>query len=116
MSGAEARRSHRIAPRTPTPAVDVMWDRVLGFVQDISSGGMRLLANRPLVDEGLYQVQVALDFGGRQPQMIEAGVQVVSQREAAEGACIAGVRFIHLPAAHAQTLARWLAPPEAPGA
>ena len=70
---------------------------------------MRLLASRPLVEEGLYQVQVALDFGGRQPQMIEAGVQVVSQREAADGVRVAGVRFIHLPKAHAQTLAHWLA-------
>ena len=116
MTAADARRSPRVAPRAPTPAVDVMWDRVLGFVQDISSGGMRLLASRPLVDDGLYQVQVALDFGGRQPQSIEAGVQVVSQREVAEGARIAGVRFIHLPKAHAQALARWLGAAELPGA
>ncbi|TAK37671.1 MAG: hypothetical protein EPO30_10565 [Lysobacteraceae bacterium] len=61
-------------------------------------------------------MQVALDFGGRQPQMIEAGVQVVSQRETAGGERLAGVRFVHLPKAHAQTLARWLAAHHRPDA
>lgn len=116
MTGAEARRSPRVVPATPMPVVNVMHDRVIGFAQDVSSGGMRLLASQPLVDEGLYQVQVALDFGGRQPQMIEAGVQVVSQRETAGGERLAGVRFVHLPKAHAQTLARWLAAHHRPDA
>lgn len=116
MNGADARRSPRVTPASPTPVVDVMWDRVLGFVQDMSSGGMRLLASGPLVDGGLYQVQVALDIGGHQPQMIEAGVQVVSQRETADRARIAGMRFVHLPRPHAQTLARWLAAHELPAA
>ena len=107
MTGREARRSTRVAPKTPTPAVDVMWDRVLGFVQDVSSGGLKLLANRQLVEEGLYQVQLPLELAG-DAQMIEAGVQVVSQRREA-GGTVAGMRFIHLPKAHAQWLARWLA-------
>jgi len=108
MSGPEARRSTRVAPPTPTPVVDVMWDRVLGFVQDVSSGGLKLLANRPLVDEGLYQVQLPL-AGRGQADTIEAGVQVVSQRRDGGGGTVAGMRFIHLPKAHAQALGRWLA-------
>ena len=108
MTGREARRSTRVVPKTPTPAVDVMWDRVLGFVQDVSSGGVKLLANRPLVDQGLYQVQLPLELAG-DAQMIEAGVQVVSQRPEPAGGSVAGMRFIHLPKAHAQWLSRWLA-------
>jgi hypothetical protein len=108
VTGAEARRSLRVAPRTPTPALDVMWDRVLGFVQDLSSGGLKLLSHDTLVDEGLYQLQLPLDLGGTQPEMIEAGVQVVSQRRGADGGTVAGLRFIHLPKTHAQALSRWL--------
>lgn len=108
MSGAEARRSVRVVPRVPTPAVDVMWDRVLGFVQDISSGGLKLLASRPLVQDGLYQVQLPLELGGAHAEMIEAGVQVVSQRSTRDGDAVAGMRFIHLPKRDAQRLSRWL--------
>jgi hypothetical protein len=60
------------------------------------------------VDDGLYQVQVGLDTGGERPESIEAGVQVVSQRRASDGTAVAGLRFIHLPKAHAQLLARWI--------
>ena len=108
MNGVDARRSLRVTPRTPTPAVDVMWDRVLGFVQDVSSGGLKLLASRALVDEGLYQVQVPLDLGGAHAETIEAGVQVVSQRSTSDGDRVAGMRFVHLPKADAQKLSRWL--------
>ena len=109
MTGIEARRSKRVTPTASTPAVDVMWDRVLGFVQDISSGGLKLLAHRPLVHDGLYQLQLPLQLGATQPEMIEAGVQVVSQHNGPEGGTLAGMRFIHLPKAHAQALNRWLA-------
>jgi hypothetical protein len=106
-SSPEARRSTRHAPDSPTPVVDAMHDRVLGFALDLSAGGMKLLASDPLVDSALYQVHFALDLpdDGRVP--LEAGVQVVSQRSTAEGV-VAGLRFIHLQGAQSQRLARWL--------
>ena len=106
-AGAEARRSARVEPRGPVPVVDVMCDRALGFVQDLSAGGLKLRASRELVLDGLYQVQFGLELGGGERRTIEAGVQVVSQRPSA-GGMVAGMRFIHLPKADSQALARWL--------
>jgi len=103
----EARRSTRHAPGSPTPVVDTMTDTVIGLVLDLSAGGMKLHASAPLVDAGLYQVQFALDVPGEGRVPIEAGMQVVGQRAAAGGQ-VAGLRYIHLPAPHAQRLGRWL--------
>ena len=106
-SGSDARRSLRVKPRTPVPLVDVMWDRVLGFVLDLSAGGMKVLASRELADEGLYQVQFDLDTEASERERIEAGVQVVSQSPGA-GGMVAGMRFIHLPKVDSRALAQWL--------
>ena len=106
-SAHEARRSTRHAPDSPTPIVDAMFDRVIGFALDLSAGGMKVLASTPLVDAALYQVHFALDLPNEGRVPVEAGVQVVSQRMAPEGR-VAGLRFIHLQGAHSQRLARWL--------
>lgn len=103
----EARRSTRHAPDSPTPVVDAMGDRVLGFAMDLSAGGMKLLASIPLVDAALYQVHFALDLPNEGRVPLEAGVQVVNQRPTGEGT-VAGLRFIHLQGTHSQRLARWL--------
>jgi hypothetical protein len=103
----EARRSTRHAPEAPTPVLDAMSDRVLGFVVDVSAGGMKVLASAPLVDAALYQVHFNLDLPGEGSVPLEAGMQVVSQRPAARGS-VTGLRFIHLQGAHSQRLARWL--------
>ena len=103
----DARRSTRHAPESPTPVVDAMRDEVLGFALDLSGGGMKLLASSPLVDTALYQVHFALDLPGEGRLPLEAGVQVVNQRDTDEGN-VAGLRFIHLQGVHAQRLASWL--------
>lgn len=103
----EARRSTRHAPESPTPVVDAMRDQVLGFVMDLSAGGMKLLASGPLVENALYQVQFALDLPGEGRIAFEAGMQVVNQRRAAEGNVV-GLRFIHLQGEHSLRLGRWL--------
>lgn len=104
---ADARRSTRHAPDSPTPVVDAMGDRVLGFVVDLSAGGMKLLASQPLVDGALYQVHFALDLPGEGRIPLEAGMQVVSHRRE-PGGDVAGLRFIHMQGTHSQRLARWL--------
>jgi len=103
----EARRSARHAPDSPTPVVDAMSDRVLGFVVDLSAGGMKLLASAPLVDGALYQVQFALDVPGEGRVPFEAGMQVVNQRRSVQGEVV-GLRFIHMQGTHTQRLGRWL--------
>lgn len=103
----EARRSTRHPPESPTPVVDAMGDRVLGFVMDLSAGGMKLLAAAPLVDGALYQVHFVIDLPGEGRIPLEAGVQVVNQRQGAEGNVV-GLRFIHMQGAQSQRLGRWL--------
>jgi c-di-GMP-binding flagellar brake protein YcgR len=106
--GNDARRTSRHAPATPMAVVDAMSSDLMGFVMDLSGGGMKLMAGVPLVDDALYQVQfeLALDEAHRAP--IEAGMQVVSQRRNDDGSAVVGLRFIHLPGSHARQLAQWL--------
>lgn len=103
----EARRSTRHALDTPTPVVDAMNDQVLGFALDLSAGGMKMLASKPLVDAALYQVHFSLDLPGEGRVPLKAGMQVVSQRRTAAG-IVAGLRFIHLQGGQSQRLGHWL--------
>lgn len=103
----EARRTSRHVPPTPTPVVDAMSGNVLGFVMDVSAGGMKLMAGEPLVDHGLYQVQFDLGLGDSRAA-IEAGIQVISQRVGTDRSAVVGLRFIHLQAAQARKLGSWL--------
>ena len=104
---SDARRSTRIAPASPVAVVDAMSGDVLGFVGDLSAGGMKLLAGKPLVDDALYQVQFQLDLPQRHAS-IEAGVQVVGQQKSPDGGSVVGMRFIHLQRLKAQSLQKWL--------
>ena len=106
---AEARRASRRRVDALVPVINAMTQRAMGLTRDISMGGLQLQSAEPLVDEALYQVQVELQRtdGARVP--IEGGLQVVRQYRGRDGGILVGMRFIHLPKAHAQWLARWLA-------
>ncbi len=103
----DARRTSRHAPRSPVAVVDAMSGDLLGFVMDLSAGGLKLMAVEPLVDEALYQVQFELQMGDARHVSIEAGMQVVGQRPG-DGGSIVGLRFIHLQGPQAQQLGAWL--------
>ena len=104
----EARRAGRRHVDAVVPVVNAITQRAMGLTRDISLGGLQVQVAEPLVDDALYQVQVELQRrdGARVP--IEAGVQVVRQRRAADGAVLAGLRFIHLDGANNGRLAAWL--------
>lgn len=112
--GAEARRAGRRSVQAVVPVLNVMTQRALGLTRDISMGGLQVQAGAPLVDEALYQVQVELQRrdGARVP--IEAGVQVVRQHRAADGAILVGMRFIHLDGTNNGRLSAWLADADQP--
>ena len=103
----DPRRTTRHAPRSPVAVVDVMSGELLGFVMDLSAGGMKLMAAEPLVADALYQVQFELLLGDARHVSIEAGMQVVSQRPG-DGGSVVGLRFIHLQGPQAQHLGAWL--------
>ena len=113
-SSDEARKAGRRRVDTVVPVVNAMTQRAMGLTRDISMGGMQLQVGEPLVDDALYQVQVELQRGdgGRVP--IEAGVQVVRQHRAGDGAILAGMRFIHLDGPNNGRLAAWLEDAERP--
>lgn len=104
---ADARRASRHHVGAGVPVVDAMSNRALGFIRDLSEGGLQLLATRPLVDDALYQVLFELE-GGDGLVAIEAGVQAVNQRSEGEE-IVAGMRFIHMDAGNSRRLNAWLA-------
>lgn len=106
-AASDARRTTRHVPRAPVAVVNAMSGDMLGFVMDLSAGGMRLSAVEPLVEDALYQVQFELLLGDARHVSIEAGVQVVSQQPG-DGGSIVGLRFIHLQGPQAQQLGAWL--------
>lgn len=106
--GTYARKAQRFAPQTPMPVVDAMSADLIGFVMDLSAGGMKLMAGKPLVDDALYQVQFELHPDKVEREPIEAGVQVVSQRKNADGSAVVGLRFIHVPGLQAIQIGKWL--------
>jgi c-di-GMP-binding flagellar brake protein YcgR len=106
--GKDARRTSRHEPASPAPVVDAMSSGLLGFLMDLSAGGMKLMAGDPLVDNALYQVQFELDLDKVRRASIEAGVQVVSQRRNSDGSAVVGLRFIHLQGPQARQLGQWL--------
>jgi c-di-GMP-binding flagellar brake protein YcgR len=107
IDARDARRTTRHAPPDPVAVVDAMSGDLLGFVMDLSAGGMKLMAIEPLVEDALYQVQFELQLADTRHASIEAGMQVVSQRRGEHGA-IVGLRFIHLQGPQAQQLGAWL--------
>lgn len=107
-TGKEARRAMRFAPLTPMPVIDAMSSDLMGFVMDLSAGGMKLMAGEPLADDALYQVQFELRPDEEHREPIEAGVQVVSQRRNSDGSSVVGLRFIHLQGPQARQIGQWL--------
>lgn len=103
----DARRTSRHKVDMGVPVVDAMSNRGLGFIRDLSAGGLQLVASRPLVDAALYQVLFELESGDGLVA-IEAGVQAVNQRREG-GDVVAGMRFIHLDAGNSRRLNAWLA-------
>lgn len=104
----EARRSSRHAPDVPVAVVDAMSSDLMGFVVDLSAGGMKLMAGKPLLDDALYQVQFELDMDAAHRARIEAGMQVVSQHRNSDGSATVGLRFIHLQGTQGKQLGEWL--------
>jgi hypothetical protein len=112
-----ARHGHdlRLGQRFPVDGqpqvIDDLAGTVLGRALDLSGGGMKLLVAEPLADDTLYQVrfELPLDIARRNTATIIAGLEVLDQREDADGLLCTGTRFIHLEGACARHIVHWLA-------
>lgn len=109
---SEQRRAERKRVNFTAVVTDVIAGKPMGFLGNLSAGGMLLICQQAPRDEAIYQVQLPLHGLGPQPRHIEVGVQAQWQeRPAASGQVWAGFRIIAIGKEDTAALERWLALP-----
>ena len=109
--GIESRRQARRTVPGMMEVYDTITEEPVGCLGNVSVGGMSLIANRPLVEDALYQFRFRLPGDGATD--IEAGMHLLwLDRASSPGQSWAGFRFISLTDAHRARLNGWV---EAPG-
>ena len=106
--GIESRRQARRTVPGMMEVYDTITEEPVGYLGNVSVGGMLLIANRALVDDALYQFRFALpdDMGETQP--LEVGAHVLWVDDAsAPGQSWVGLRFIGLSPEAARRLRLW---------
>lgn len=106
--GIESRRQARRTVPGMMEVYDTITEETVGCLGNVSVGGMSLIANRPLVDDALYQFRFALpdDVGETQP--LEVGAHVLWVDDAsAPGQSWVGLRFIGLSPEATRRLRLW---------
>ena len=106
--GIESRRQARRTVPGMMEVYDTITEETVGCLGNVSVGGMSLIANRPLIDDALYQFRFALpdDVGETQP--LEVGAHVLWVDDAsAPGQSWVGLRFIGLSPDATRRLRLW---------
>ena len=106
--GIESRRQARRTVPGMMEVYDTITEEPVGYLGNVSVGGMLLIANRALVDDALYQFRFALpdDMGETQP--LEVGAHVLWVDDAsAPGQSWVGLRFIGLSPEATRRLRLW---------
>ena len=106
--GIESRRQARRTVPGMMEVYDTITEETVGYLGNVSVGGMLLIANRTLVDDALYQFRFALpdDVGETQP--LEVGAHVLWVDDAsAPGQSWVGLRFIGLSPDATRRLRLW---------
>jgi hypothetical protein len=106
--GIESRRQ----PRRPVPGMVEVYDTIVeepvGYLGNLSIGGMLLIANRSLPDDALFQFRFNLPDEFEAAQPLEVGAHVLWQDKAgAPGQSWIGMRFIGLSPEAAHRLRVW---------
>lgn len=106
--GIEARRKPRRTVPGMVEVTDTITGEVVGYVGNVSVGGMLLIANRRLADAALFQFRFALPDASGAAAPLETGAQVLWQDEgSAPGQTWIGLRFIGLPPDATRSLHDW---------
>ena len=105
----EKRRLPRKRPDVALHVTDAMTGEVVGHIGNLSQEGMLLLAQRPIVDDALYQFMFQLpDVHGRL-HPIEVGVHEQWSRPGTmRGQTWVGFRFVDIHPDDEATLTEWL--------
>lgn len=107
----ELRRAQRRASTDTVVVTDAMTDAPLGTLGNLSATGMLLIANRPLPEDGLFQLRFALEPGA---PPIEVGCQILwIDQAAAPGQYWTGLRFICVAGDDVARIRAWACAPAA---
>lgn len=106
---------NRRKPRHVVPGMvdvtDTMTGDVVGYVGNVSMGGMLLIANRSLPLDALFQLRFALPDEAGEAAPLETGAHVLWQDDSgAPGQKWVGLRFIGMPLEAARRLRDWTQP------
>lgn len=109
----EFRRKPRRKILNSVQVVDAMTETVVGRLGNLSENGMLLIANKPLVDDALYQLRFNLGAQSDRALAIEVGAHLLWQDTSRGPDQIwTGLRFITVLERQLQQLREWL---DAPG-
>ena len=109
----EFRRAKRRKAPDTILVTDLMTERVIGRIGNLSETGMLLIAGEPLTDDALYQLRFTLPVAGGGDQAVDVGAHLLwLDRASAPSQLWAGFRFIALAEAQASRLRAWV---DAPG-
>ncbi|MGV8931492.1 MAG: PilZ domain-containing protein [Luteimonas sp.] len=109
----EFRRARRRKASDMILVTDLMTERMVGHIGNLSESGMLLIANETLVDDALYQFQFFLPDAHGKMAPVEAGVHLLWLDPAsAPGQAWTGFRFIAVAEPYMSHLRAWI---EAPG-
>jgi hypothetical protein len=111
--GAEHRRNRRKRATDFIQVVNTMTDEVVGRVGDLSASGMMMLAQRPLLDDALYQFRFNLPDARGRAHPIEVGAhELWATPVAGEDQFICGFRIIDIAPADETLLHAWVESPD----
>ena len=103
--GIESRRQVRRSVPGMVEVFDTILEEPVGYLGNVSVGGMLLIAGVPMADDALYQLRFALPDGGGP---VELGAHVLWQDGgAAPGQSWVGLRFLGVPPEAARRLRAW---------
>lgn len=113
MSAEDDSPDTRRAPRRNVtdlvPVTDLIAERVVGRLGNISETGMLMLASVPLREDALYQLQFTLPLADGRAAPVEVGVHLLWADPAhVAGQAWAGFRFITLSREHRELLRGWI--------
>ncbi len=109
----EFRRAKRRKISSTVLVSDMMTERVVGKIGNLSESGMLLIATEALTEDALYQFRFLLPGSKEQETPLEIGAHLLwLDRASAPGQAWTGFRFIGLTEQHVVRLRAWV---EAPG-
>jgi hypothetical protein len=111
MSEVEHRRAPRKRASSPMPVTDVMSEKVIGQLGNLSASGMMLIGLRAPATDAVYQVSLALPDAYGKRQTIQLGIQEQwHEPAAAPGQYWSGYRIVAASDEDAHVIEAWLGP------